>query len=292
MAQAGDETDTRPGLPAIAPLNVMSVDVEEHFQVAAFDRVVRPEDWDGHESRVVANTDRILDMLALHGVRGTFFVLGWVAERHPSLVRRIASEGHEIGSHGCVHRPAFRQSRPEFAEDVRRSKRLLEDVAGVPVLGYRAASFSIVKRNRWAFEELEKAGYVYSSSVNPVRHDIYGYPDAPRFRFRPEGTMLTEWPVTTVEVAGSRLPCGGGGYFRLLPYALFRWALRRVNAEGEPCVFYLHPWEIDPEQPRIPGAPMKSRLRHYLNLSRTEQRLHRLLDEFAWDRFDRVLGLH
>ncbi|MBN8279080.1 MAG: DUF3473 domain-containing protein [Gammaproteobacteria bacterium] len=269
----------------------MSVDVEEHFHVAAFDRHIDPADWHRHPSRVVANTDRLLALFSRRGISATFFILGWVAERNPELVRRIAAAGHEIGSHGCLHIPAFRQNRHEFAEDVRRSKGILEDLAGRPVLGYRAASFSIVKRNQWAFEELDRAGYRYSSSVNPVRHDIYGFPDAPRFNFRPAGTALVECPITTLEVGGQRLPCGGGGYFRLLPYSLFRWAMRRVNAGGHACYFYLHPWEVDPGQPRVAGASLKSRFRHYTNLHKTEERLDRLLGEFAWDRFDRVLGL-
>lgn len=268
----------------------MSVDVEEHFHVAAFDGQIDSADWGSHPSRVVANTERLLALFERRGISATFFILAWVAERHPSLIRRIVAEGHEVASHGCLHIPAFRQTREVFAEDVRRSKTVLEDIAGQPVLGYRAASFSIVKRNLWAFEELDKAGYRYSSSVNPVRHDIYGFPDAPRFNFQPAGTRLTECPITTLEVAGQRLPCGGGGYFRLLPPALFRWALRRVNRTGHPCYFYLHPWEVDPEQPRIPGASWKSRFRHYTNLHKTEARLDRLLGEFAWDRFDRVLG--
>ena len=268
----------------------MSVDVEEHFHVAAFDGCISPSDWHQHPSRVVANTERLLALFERRGVSATFFILGWVAERHPSLIRRIVAGGHEVASHGCLHIPAFRQNRAEFAADVRRSKALLEDTSGKLVLGYRAASFSIVKRNQWAFEELDRAGYRYSSSVNPVRHDIYGFPDAPRFNFTPPGTALTECPITTLEVVGQRLPCGGGGYFRLLPYGFFQWAMKRVNRAGQPCYFYLHPWEVDPDQPRIPGAPLKSRLRHYTNLHRTEQRLNRLLGEFAWDRFDRVLG--
>lgn len=273
------------------PLNVMSVDVEEHFQVAAFDRQVRPEDWPAQPSRVERNTDHILGIFAGHGVQATFFILGWVAERCPALVRRIQAAGHEIASHGYAHVPAFRQTREEFRADAARGKSVLEDITGKRVLGYRAASFSIVKRNQWAFAELEALGFRYSSSVNPVRHDIYGFPDAPRFIFTPDGTGLTECPVTTLEFAGARWPCGGGGYFRLLPYPVFRWALRQVNRQGHPCFFYLHPWEIDPEQPRIPGASLKSRFRHYTNLQRTEDRLGRVLREFAWGRFDHLLGL-
>jgi polysaccharide deacetylase family protein (PEP-CTERM system associated) len=276
------------GAPVV---NVMSVDVEEHFHVAAFDRQISPTDWDNLPSRVEANTNRLLDLFSEAGVQATFFILGWVAERHPALVRRVHDAGHEIASHGYAHEPAFRQSREEFAADARRSKVVLEDAAGCRVIGYRAASFSIVKRNQWAFEELEGAGYLYSSSVNPVRHDIYGFPEAPRFDYTPEGTSLVECPVTTIELAGNRLPCGGGGYFRLLPYGLFRWALRQVNADGHPCYFYTHPWEFDPDQPRVANAPWRSRFRHYTNLRRTEGRLRQLLADFQWTRFDRLLGL-
>lgn len=275
----------------VLPVNVMSVDVEEHFHVAAFDGRFPRDAWASQPSRVEANTGRLLDLFAAHGVSATFFVLGWVAERHPSLARRIVDAGHELASHGYAHEPAFRQTREQFADDARRSKAVLEDASGRPVLGYRAASFSIVKRNQWAFEELERAGYVYSSSVNPVRHDIYGFPDAPRFNFTPAGTGLLECPVTTLEIAGVRVPCGGGGYFRLLPYPLFRWALRQVNGGGHACYFYLHPWEVDPDQPRVEGVSWRSRFRHYTNLRRTEQRLARLLGDFRWTRFDRLLGL-
>lgn len=280
-----------PSSEAARPANVMSVDVEEHFHVAAFDRQIRPSDWEGMPSRVEANTDRLLRLFAEEGVSATFFILGWVAERHPGLVKRIAEQGHEVASHGYAHVPAFRQTREEFAADARRSKQILEDILSRPVLGYRAASFSIVKRNQWAFGELEAAGYRYSSSVNPIRHDIYGFPDAPRFDFTPEGTGLRECPVTTLELAGTRWPCGGGGYFRLLPYGLFRWALGQVGRDGHPCYFYLHPWEVDPEQPRVAGASWRSRFRHYTNLHRTEPRLRQLLRDFSWGRFDQRLGL-
>jgi polysaccharide deacetylase family protein (PEP-CTERM system associated) len=272
-------------------LNVMSVDVEEHFHVAAFDGQISSGDWASLPSRVEANTDRILALFAEGGVSATFFILGWVAERYPAMVRRIVSQGHEIASHGYSHRPVFRQTVGEFADEARRSKAILEEVGACRVLGYRAASFSIVKGSAWAFEELDRAGYLYSSSVNPVRHDIYGFPDAPRFNFTPHGTRLLECPVTTLEFGGSRFPCGGGGYFRLLPYGLFRWALRRVNDARHPCYFYIHPWEIDPDQPRVSGVSLRSRFRHYTNLDRTEGRLRRLLSDFQWTRFDRLLGL-
>jgi polysaccharide deacetylase family protein (PEP-CTERM system associated) len=269
----------------------MSVDVEEYFHVAAFDRQIQPSTWADRESRVQASTERLLGLFQAADVSATFFVLGWVAERCPQLVRRIHAAGHEIGSHGYAHEPVFRQTPAQFTEDARRSKGLLEDIVGAPVIGYRAASFSIVKRSQWAFRILEELGFRYSSSVNPVRHDLYGFPEAPRFNFTPHGTSITECPVTTVEVAGMRIPFGGGGYFRLIPYALFRRALKQVNASGHGCYFYTHPWEFDPEQPRIEGASWRSRFRHYNNLGRTEGRLTRLVSDFRWSRFDRVLGL-
>jgi polysaccharide deacetylase family protein (PEP-CTERM system associated) len=272
-------------------MNVMSVDVEEHFHVAAFDAQISRAQWTQLPSRVEANTDRILQLFADSQVSATFFILGWVAERCPALVRRIAAAGHEVASHGYAHEPAFRQTAEQFGEDARRSKAVLENAVGQAVVGYRAASFSIVKANQWAFAELDRAGYRYSSSVNPVRHDIYGFSDAPRFNFTPAGTQLLECPVTTLEFAGTRFPCGGGGYFRLLPYGLFRWALRQVNGAGNPAYFYIHPWEVDPDQPRVADAPLRSRFRHYTNLHRTEGRLRRLLGDFQWTRFDRLLGL-
>ncbi len=269
-------------------VNAMSVDVEEHFQVSAFEGVVDRAQWDRQPSRVEANTDAVLALFDEAGIQATFFVLGWVAERCPTLVRRIVAAGHELASHGWSHVRATEQSRAEFAEDVRRARAVLEDVGGVAVVGYRAASYSIDERNWWAFEVLAEAGYRYSSSIYPVRHDLYGVPDAPLVPFRPRGVEILEVPVSVVELAGRRLPAGGGGFFRLYPYALSRWAIGRVNAAGRPAVFYFHPWEIDPEQPRIPGAPARSRLRHYLNLSRMRPRLQRLLRDFRWDRMDRV----
>lgn len=271
--------------------NVMTVDVEEYFHVTALSERVAPGDWERLQSGVERNVDRLLQLYADTGVSATFFILGWVAERHPAMVRRIAAQGHEVGSHGYAHQPAYRQSEAEFTEDARRSKQVLEDALGAPVIGYRAASFSIVARNQWAFGVLDRLGFLYSSSVNPIRHDIYGFPDAPRHPFTPEGTKLIECPVTTLEFAGQRWPCGGGGYFRILPYGLFRWALRRVNAGGQPGYFYLHPWEIDTDQQRVAGLSWRSRFRHYTNLHRTEGRLKRLLADFQWGRFDEHLGL-
>ena len=274
-------------------VNGMSVDVEEYFQVQALsERISRPQ-WSTFPHRVEASVTRILELFDQFETRATFFVLGWIAKRHPDLVREISKHGHEVASHGWEHKPADQQTRLEFREDILRSKKLLEDIAGVPVIGYRAASFSINSTNLWAFDELENCGYLYSSSIYPIRHDIYGMPDAPRFPFftGKSGTMI-EWPGTTLDLAGMRLPCGGGGFFRIVPYRLFRWALRRVRAvDHQPCLFYFHPWEIDPMQPRIRGLSLKSRLRHYANLHKTEPRLRLLLEDFQWDRFDKLLQL-
>jgi len=267
----------------------MSVDVEDYFQVQAFaDRVTRA-DWDDYPTRVERNTNRVLDVFAAHDVRATFFTLGWVAERHPELIRRIVDEGHELGSHGFAHFRVFEQSPEEFRDGVRRTKRTLEDIGGVEVRGYRAATFSIGEGNLWAFEVLAEEGHVYSSSVYPVHHDFYGMPEAPRFAFFPAGEGIEEYPITTVKMGAHNLPCGDGVYFRLLPYPMSRWFMRKVNREdNSACIFYFHPWEVDPEQPRMPGISAKTRFRHYLNLSAMEGRLGRLCRDFAWDRMDRV----
>lgn len=270
--------------------NAMTVDVEDYFQVSAFEGHVAREDWDRMPCRVEGNCDRILKLFADNNIKATFFVLGWIAERYPQLVRRIVDEGHELASHGYEHVRVTNHAPRAFYEDVVKTKGMLEDIAGVPVKGYRAASYSIGKQNLWALEELQRAGYVYSSSIYPIRHDLYGMPDAPRFAFHPNGDDgILEIPVTTVSVFNSRLPCGGGGYFRLLPYSVSRWALRRVNRrDGMPCIFYFHPWEIDPAQPRQTGIGLKTRVRHYLNLRRMEERLQRLLSDFEWGRVDHV----
>lgn len=272
-------------------VNAMTCDVEDYFQVQAFAATVDRGDWERLPSRVERNTHRVLDVFAEAGVKATFFTLGWVAERHPEVVRRIVGEGHELASHGYAHFRADEQEPAVFRDDVRRTKRLLEDTGGTPVSGYRAASFSIGARNLWALEILAEEGYGYSSSVYPVKHDIYGMPDAPRFPFRPIAkSAFREFPVTTTSVAGRNLPCGGGGFFRLLPYALSAAAIRRVHRrDRQPTIFYFHPWEIDPEQPRQQGAPLRSRIRHYTNLAVMERKLRRLLGEFRWDRMDRVL---
>lgn len=276
--------------PATALMrNAMTVDVEDYFQVQAFEKTVDRKDWDHMPGRVERNTHAVLDLLAEADVKATFFTLAWVAERHPALICRIVGEGHELASHGMSHVRASDQDRATFAADISRSRKMLEDLGGVSVTGYRAASFSIGERNLWALEALAEAGYRYSSSIYPIRHDHYGMPGAPRFAFRPDqAPQLVEIPVTTVEILGRRLPCGGGGYFRLLPYGLSRWAMRRVNAEGQPCIFYFHPWEIDPGQPRQSDAPLRSRFRHYTNLGVMADKLRQALRDFTWGRADEV----
>jgi len=270
--------------------NAMTVDVEDYFQVSAFEGHISRDDWATLPCRVERNCDRILALFDERDIKATFFVLGWVAERYPQLIQRIVAGGHELASHGYEHVRVTYQKPAEFYDDASRTKKLLEDIGSCPVNGYRAASYSIDAKNLWALEELQRAGYVYSSSIYPIRHDLYGMPQAPRFAFHPNGRDgILEIPVTTVTLFHQRLPCGGGGYFRLLPYHFFRWALRRVNnRDYKPCIFYFHPWEIDPGQPRQTGLGMKTRIRHYINLARMERRLRVLLSDFRWDRVDRV----
>jgi polysaccharide deacetylase family protein (PEP-CTERM system associated) len=271
--------------------NAMTVDVEDYFQVQAFAPIIARSAWDGFAPRVDANVGRILDRFAAAGVHATFFTLGWVAERHPQMVRRIVADGHELASHGYGHALVHTLDAAQFRADVRRARRILEDIGGVAVAGYRAPTFSLGARTPWAFGVLEEEGYRYSSSTYPIRHDLYGEPDAPRFPYRPPGTALVELPLTTVPIGGRNFPSAGGGYFRLLPYRLFRAGLARVNGrEQRPGIFYFHPWEIDPGQPRIPGASRMARFRHYLNLASMPGRLDRLLRDFAWDRVDRVFA--
>ena len=270
--------------------NAMTVDVEDYFQVSAFERYVERDDWDRIECRVERNVERILGLFDRHGVKATFFTLGWIAERYPAMVRQIVDQGHELASHGWAHHRVTGQTPEQFRADVIRTKALLEDLSGRPVIGYRAASYSIGERNLWALGVLAETGHSYSSSIYPIRHDLYGMPDAPRFAFRPEALDLLEFPVTTVRLGGRNLPCGGGGWFRLVPYVGMRWAMRRVNqVDGQPVIFYFHPWEIDPEQPRREGLDARTRFRHYLNLDRMEARLERLLADFSWGRMDEVL---
>ncbi|HMA11921.1 MAG TPA: XrtA system polysaccharide deacetylase [Steroidobacteraceae bacterium] len=270
--------------------NAMSVDVEDYFQVSAFAPHIRREDWDSLPCRVERNVDAILGLLDDTDSRATFFTLGWIAERHPQVVRRIVDGGHELASHGYGHQRASDLTPATFRDDITRAKGILEDLGGVAVRGYRAPSFSINRANWWAVAELEGAGYEYSSSIYPVRHDHYGMPDAPRLPHRPNGESgILELPPTTLPLFGRNLPAAGGGWFRLLPYAVSRWMLRRVNAHDQaPCMFYFHPWEVDPEQPRQSGLSVKTRFRHYVNLRRTAGRLRRLLNDFEWDRVDRV----
>jgi polysaccharide deacetylase family protein (PEP-CTERM system associated) len=268
--------------------NALSVDVEDYFQVSALAPHVPRDEWDRMPCRVERNVERILELFAETGARATFFTLGWVAERYPALVTRIAAAGHEVASHGYAHHRATHQSRAEFYEDVRNAKLILEDILGTEVRGYRAPSFSIGHANLWAFDCILEAGYRYSSSVYPIRHDHYGMPDASRFPFEPLPGLL-EIPLTTARLAGMNVPAAGGGYFRLLPYAVSRALIRRVNTlDAQPALFYFHPWELDPEQPRIPGTRLKTRFRHYLNLEHMEARLQRLLGDFAWRRVDEV----
>jgi polysaccharide deacetylase family protein (PEP-CTERM system associated) len=270
--------------------NALTVDVEDYFQVSALAPHIDRSSWDSRPCRVERNVQRLLELFDETGARATFFTLGWVGERYPHLVRDIVARGHELASHGYAHVRASEQTRQEFSSDVVSAKRLLEDLSGQPVRGYRAPSFSIGRDNDWAFDELLAAGYAYSSSVYPVRHDHYGMPDAPRFPYRTRPGLL-EIPLTTTQWLGRNLPAGGGGFFRLLPYSMSRWALRRVNRiDQRPAIFYLHPWEIDPQQPRIAGTSAKTRFRHYVNLSRTESRLSRLLRDFQWGRIDEVFA--
>lgn len=269
--------------------NAMTIDVEDYFQVSAFAPHIERSSWDSLPCRVERNVDRILGLLDVKRAQATFFTLGWIAERYPGLVRRISGAGHEVASHGYGHLRASDQTREQFRDDVTRSKAILEDLTGKPVRGYRAPSFSIGPDNLWALDVLAECGYQYSSSIYPIKHDHYGMPDAPRFAFRPRPNGVLEFPVTTMSLLRRNFPAGGGGYFRLAPYALSRWVMRRVNrADGEPCIFYFHPWEIDPEQPRPKGLTLKTRFRHYVNLSRMEARIASLLNDFAWNRLDRV----
>jgi polysaccharide deacetylase family protein (PEP-CTERM system associated) len=271
-------------------INGLSVDIEDWFQVGAFENSIGRGDWDGLELRVEANTRRVMALFDRAGVKGTFFTLGWVAERVPALIRDIVADGHELASHGYDHKRVFQMSRAEFAADLAKAQAILEDIGGVAISGYRAPSFSIDHRTPWAHGVLADAGYAYSSSVAPVVHDHYGWPDSPRFAWQPlERVPLIELPVTTARLAGRTLAAGGGGFFRLLPYRFSAWAVRQVNAMGEPAMIYFHPWEVDPDQPRVADAPVKSKLRHYSRLDAMEGKLERLVSDFRWDRIDALV---
>ena len=270
--------------------NAMTVDVEDYFQVSAFAKTIDRKDWDAMPCRVEQNVDLLLNLFAENHAHGTFFVLGWIAERYPSMVKRIAAAGHELASHGYGHLRATEQGSAGFAADIQRAKQLLEEISGCEIRGYRAPSFSIDTTNPWAFDAILEAGYSYSSSVYPVKHDHYGMPNAPRFPYRSR-TNLVEIPITTVRTLGRNFPAGGGGFFRLLPYRISKMAINKVNSDDRmPAIFYMHPWEVDPDQPRIEGIGLKSRFRHYVNLSATESRVRRLTQDFRWDRIDRVFS--
>lgn len=263
-------------------VNAMTVDVEDYYQVGAFEKVIDKRDWSRYESRVERNTDSLLDLFNQNQIKCTFFSLGYVAERFPGCVRRITQEGHELASHGMDHRRVTKLTRQEYLDDLKKSKQVLEDVGGQPVIGYRAPSFSFTRENTWVYECLAESGYKYSSSVYPVKHDHYGIPDAPRLQYD-AGHGITEIPMPTLKLGNKNLPVSGGGFFRLYPYWLTRKMIKHFNAsEGAPYIFYLHPWEVDPEQPVVKGAPLKSRFRHYLNLSKTRDRLDRLTRDFRW----------
>ncbi len=285
MRSAGGCTEAR-------IVNAMSIDVEDYFHVSVFDGIVPRHHWERMESRVVANTTRILDIFAESGIRSTFFILGWVAERHPDLVKAIASRGHELASHGYAHRLVYDQTPAAFREDVRRAKRVLEDASGEPVRGYRAPSYSITPRSLWALDVLIEEGYEYDASIFPIRHDRYGIPVSARHPYtikRKAGTLI-EVPGSATRVGPLNLPVAGGGYFRLLPYWWTRWGIQRVNQrERRPAVFYLHPWEIDAHQPRLRAGRL-GMFRHYRNLEKTEQRLRQLLQDFEFDALDTLVA--
>lgn len=282
------ESAPEPSVPSVSITNALTIDVEDYFQVSAFAPYIPRAEWDSRECRVERNVERILGMLDEHQTKATFFTLGWIAERYPQLIRRISDQGHEVASHGFGHERASDLDRVAFDIDIRRAKSVLEELIGRSVDGYRAPSFSIGPGNLWAFESLVRAGYRYSSSIYPIRHDHYGMPDAPRFMYQAADGLL-EIPITTLRVFNRNLPSSGGGYFRLLPYGLSRWMLRKVNSkDSEAAVFYFHPWEIDAAQPRIAGIDRRTRFRHYVNIDRMERRLHSLLGDFKWGRMDHL----
>jgi len=271
--------------------NALTIDVEDYFQVAALAEAVKREDWHSMEYRVEANTQRILSLLDRHNAKATFFTLGWVAEKSPELVRTIQKEGHEIASHGYSHQLIYNQTPEVFRDETRRSKAILEDITGEPITGYRAASYSITNESRWALDILAEEGFVWDSSIFPVRHDRYGMPGTPRWPHTlttDKGYKLAEFPLSTLKLPGYTLPIAGGGYFRLFPYWFSQWGLGSLNRQGQPFVFYLHPWEVDPGQPRL-DVKWFSRFRHYNNLDVCEARLARLLKHFRFTTMSEVL---
>lgn len=275
-------------MPVTPITNALTIDVEDYFQVSAFATHIARSEWSTRECRVERNVNAILEMLSSRDIKATFFTLGWIAERYPQLVRQIVKEGHELASHGYGHERATDQTEAAFFADIHLAKIVLEDLVDSEVKGYRAPSFSISSGNLWAFDSLVRAGYRYSSSVYPIRHDHYGMPESPRFAHEVRPSLI-EIPITTMRVLNRNLPSSGGGYFRLLPYALSRWMLGRINErDREAGIFYFHPWEIDTGQPRIPGISRKTRFRHYVNISRMQGRLNRLLGDFKWGRMDHI----
>jgi polysaccharide deacetylase family protein (PEP-CTERM system associated) len=274
-------------------VNAISVDVEDYYQVEAFSNLISRDKWDTYPSRVAGNNEKILRLFDEHGIKGTFFVLGCVAERDPGIVNEIHAQGHEVACHGFSHRMILKQSRSIFKQETQKAKDLLEDIIGEKVKGYRAATYSITKNNLWALEILMDSGFEYDSSIFPIRHDRYGISDFRRepCLIRNGDRSIKEFPISTSRLLGGNLPVSGGGYFRLYPYMLTRWGLSSVNAEGLPFVFYLHPWEVDPAQPKIEGLGVATRFRHYINLDKTENKLKKLLDDFKLDRMDKVLDL-
>ncbi|MCP5213291.1 MAG: DUF3473 domain-containing protein [Hahellaceae bacterium] len=276
---------------SLAIKNAMTIDVEDYFHVAAFEKNIRREDWANMPLRVEQSTDTLLALLDEMNVKATFFTLGWVADRAPDLVKRIAANGHEVASHGYMHGKATEQTREEFRQDVDRSKKLLEDLTGKAIIGYRAPSFSVNDTNKWVFDELKDLGFLYSSSTYPVKHDLYGVPHWPRFKYAMDNGLI-EIPMTTLHIGSRNVPMSGGGYFRLYPYVVSRMLYRKFHrAENQPGIFYMHPWEIDPDQPRQKGASLKSNFRHYLNLKRVRGRLKRLMTDFEWGRMDEVFEI-
>jgi polysaccharide deacetylase family protein (PEP-CTERM system associated) len=275
-------------------LNALTFDVEDYYHVEAFSHLISFKDWNNYESRVTVNTNRILDVLADQGVKATFFILGWVAERFPEVVKRINAEGHEVASHGYAHKAIYKQNPEEFRQDLSKSLSILENITGTKVMGYRAPTYSIIQKTLWALEILIENGIKYDSSIFPIKHDRYGIPDADRFPHtidRGKTGKLIEFPPSTLNVRGSNIPIAGGGYFRLYPYAFVRWAFHKLNREGYPVMFYLHPWELDPDQPRMKGISSLTRFRHYLNLDKTAKRLKALVKDFRFAPAREVLGI-
>lgn len=273
--------------------NAMTVDVEEYFQVSAFEKIINRNNWSSCESRVELAVDKVLNVFDQANVKATFFTLAWIAEKHPKLIRKIVESGHEIASHGMSHVRVTEQNFREFKNDVSASKKILEDISGKEVKGYRAASFSIGEDNLWAADALLESAYKYSSSIYPVKRDCYGIPDAPRFAYMHENNELLEVPITTLRIFGRNYPCGGGGFFRLYPYTLTKWAFNKVHKNDKrEVIFYLHPWELDALQPRQDGISFKTKFRHYLNLDQTEKRLTKLINDFSWNRIDKIYSIN